>query len=271
MSEGPSRSGASARPDDGPGAPAGDRAPATSAAIDPGLIHRLIDRLAVQFSDGHYAEEATAARAAYFAATGELGEEDGELFEPRMAACLEWYVLERPLSDRGIPPVRALLADEKASLAPHEVVALERLATTRRSLFSIDKVEAGSVTVSDLLVEDAAAITAFERRGTLGFTVGDLCEARICDSSDGAIFTKTLLFHPIDAAAEIHRSLPVMRATTEGASEFLARLARINLRWHRQGHVAADRIYREGLSRPGGGASGGPSGRQSGGHSGDLG
>jgi hypothetical protein len=214
---------------------------------DPGLIHTLIDQVAIAFSEGVWAEQAAAARGQYFAAAGELKEEDGELFEPRMAAFLEWYIIERPLEDprvpRGCTPVAWYLTEAADRLNEAERDALHRLAASRRSLFAITAVAKGQVRLSDLL--GGGDVSAKERRGTVGFSVDDVCEARLCQSEDGFIFTKTLLFHPADAAKEIRAGVKAALAAGEDRDSILARLARAHLRWNRQGHVAADRIYRE--------------------------
>ena len=219
--------------------------PATPATgTDPGLIHTLIDRVAIHFSEGVYGDEAAAARTEYFSAAGELMEEDRELFEPRMAAFLEWYIVERPLAlAPGQTPVVRFAADPGNGLTAAEQEALQRLAASRRSLFAIKAVTAGSVELRDLLGGDD--VVASERRGTVGFSPDDLCEARVCPSEGGFIFTKTLLFHPRDAAKEIRSGVKAALQAGEERDSIMAKLARAHLRWSRQGHVSADRIYRE--------------------------
>jgi hypothetical protein len=214
---------------------------------DPGLVHALLERLGIHFSGGAYIDDAAAAREAYFTATGELHEEDKDLFEPRMAAFLEWYVLEWTLQARNAVPVAVFLADEAAKLKTDERDVLARLLNTRRSLFSVKKVAATEVILEDLLA--GGPVVARERRGTVGFTKGDLCEARLVASEGGHIFTKTLLFHPRDAARGIRASIEAARKAGDDLREFPFRLTRLYQRWHRQGHVAAARIYKEGLTR----------------------
>jgi hypothetical protein len=219
---------------------------------DPGLIHTLLDRLAIHFSEGGYGDEAASARTQYFAAAGELMEEDSELFDARMAAFLEWYVLERPLALAAVPdghtPASWYLTETRDRLTPDEQSALQRLSASRRSLFAIKAVDPGNVVLTDLLGGDD--VVALERRGTMGFSVDDLCEARVCQSEGTFIFTKTLLFHPRDAAKEIRAGAKAALQAGEDRDGILARLARAHLRWSRQGHVSADRIYREIWLRP---------------------
>ncbi|HEY0714154.1 MAG TPA: hypothetical protein VGF45_15845 [Polyangia bacterium] len=219
---------------------------AAAATDDPGLIHRLLERLGVHFSSGVYADEAAAARAEYFTATGELHEEDRDLFEPRMEAFLEWYVLERPLPT-GRTPVAGYLDNDAQAAPTDEREALARLCRTRRSLFTISKVKDGKITLEDLASKER--LVAHERRGTVGFTAKDLCEARLCPSDDGWVFTKTLLFHPRDASKAILAGVKEALKNQQPLGDLAFRLARLHQRWHRLGHAAADRIYRDGLAR----------------------
>ena len=69
----------------------------------PGLaIFPLIDTLTEKYSEGEHKLEAMRAREEYFDRAGKVYDDDAELFESRMAAFLEWYVLERPF--KGGPP-----------------------------------------------------------------------------------------------------------------------------------------------------------------------
>lgn len=214
---------------------------------DTGLVHTTLERLGIHYNGGDYANEAAAARAAYFAVTGELNEEDHELFEPRMIAFLEWYVLERPIAGSSVTPVAKYLAEREPDLSLPERDVLARLRSTRRSLFLVGKVGKTEVTLEDLLA--GGQLRARERRGTIGFTAGDVCEARLCASDGGHIFTKTLLFHPRAAVKVIRKAIKEARKAGADLGDFPFRLTRIYQRWVRQGHVAADKIYREGLTR----------------------
>jgi len=59
----------------------------------------------------------------------------------------------------------------------------------------------------------------------------------------GVVFGKTFLFHPPDAR---ERVLALADAATDAgtpAAEFLFRLSRLYVRWHRLGHLGAAKIY----------------------------
>src|SRR5205814_10081922 len=65
------------------------------------MIYRLLDRLAERYSEREHRLEAMRAREEYFDRAGKVFDDDAELFEGRMAAFLEWYVLERPAAGLG--------------------------------------------------------------------------------------------------------------------------------------------------------------------------
>jgi len=116
---------------------------------DPGLIHSLLDQLASDFAGPPYREQIAAAREEYFARNGKVFEDDAEVYEARLVAFLEWYVLERPLPE-GQPPVLVALARTPADAAHAEQrTALARIATSHRSLFDIAEVKGNRVELEE--------------------------------------------------------------------------------------------------------------------------
>lgn len=224
--------------------PAGPRPVGVAGA---GLVHVLIDRLAAIYADGSYTDEATAARAQYFTQSGGILEEDGELFEQRLAAFLEWYLLERPLAAVGKPPVVHALEQTDPQRSETDAAALGWLAASHRSLFDITAVTGGKIDVSDLL--GGGRFVVRERRSTIGFQAGDVVEARLVFSGEDLVFGKTFLFHPADARTEVLAAIEAARARSDSGDVIMFALARLHLRWHRQGHVQAARVYREALLR----------------------
>jgi hypothetical protein len=210
----------------------------------PGRLHTLVDRLAVEFAEGEYRPEIASAREDYFTRSGKVFEDDAELFERRVASFLEWYVLERPLAGGPTPVVRALERAIAAAEPEETRRTLAHLATSHRSLFDLVAVRGDSIDLDDVL--GGARFVVHERRGTIGFEGGDLVEARLLWDGHRLIFGKTFLYHPRDARQE---ALDVVEAAVrrgDGRDDILFQLARLHVRWHRHGHVAAARVYRAG-------------------------
>jgi hypothetical protein len=206
-----------------------------------GLVHTLIERLAARFSAGAHAREITAAREEYFNQAGRVFEDDGELFEQRTAAFLEWYVCERPLSGGTASPALLVLEREGSSLSDDERRAVAALASSHRSLFQVTAVGEGSVDLRDLV--GGGRFSVRERRSTAGFRAADLVEARVFWSGADVVFGKTFLFHPPEAGQAIATIIAASLARGEDRADLLFHLARLHLRWFRQGFEAAERIY----------------------------
>jgi hypothetical protein len=207
----------------------------------PGRLHTLVDRLALEFSEEPHRAEIAGAREDYFTRSGKVFEDDRELFEGRMASFLEWYVLERPLAGGPPPVVRAL---ERGESDPEIRRALTYLATSHHSLFDLVAVRGDTIELEDIL--GGARFAVQERRSTAGFGVGDLVEARLFWDGRKVIFGKTFLYHPRDAREEALDAVESAVARGEAREDIFFGLARLHVRWHRHGHVAAARVYRGG-------------------------
>jgi hypothetical protein len=218
-------------------------APAGQAGA--GLIHALIDRLALTYGEEPHRAEIAQAREAYFAQAGKVFEDDGDLFERRVAAFLEWYLCERPLSGGAPPVVRAL--EGEASFSPEERRALAWIAASHRSLFDLADVAGGIIHLEDVI--SGARFSVRERRSTVGFEVGDVLEARLCWDGAGVVFGKTFLFHPRDARDQVLDLVDAGLARGDSRDAIIFQLSRLHVRWHRLGHVGAARVYREGRLR----------------------
>jgi hypothetical protein len=203
-------------------------------------VHGLIDRLVERFSAGEHKLTAMRAREEYFERAGKVFDDDAELFDGRMASFLEWYVLERPLADGAAPVAHALR--DAGGWSPAERRGLAQLAASHRTLFELYAVADRVLDVEDVV--GGARFQVVERRKTIGFSPGDLFEARVVWDGEAPVFGRTFLFHPPDARE-------VVLASVEGAvergvarAEILFQLSRHHIRWHRLGHTGAAKIYR---------------------------
>jgi hypothetical protein len=216
---------------------------AQNPGAEAGLVYNLVERLVARYGAEPHGAEAASAREEFFAQAGKIFEDDGELFETRMAAFLEWYVLERPFGGRAAAPALAWLETDGGALTPAERLALAHLAASHRSVFEVETVQAGEVCVRDLI--GGARFSVGERRSTVGFQPGDILEGRVVASAQGVLFGKSFLFHPRDAREQV---LALIKAGTEAGTSrdaLVFQLSRLYLRWHRQRHIGAARVYGE--------------------------
>jgi hypothetical protein len=216
----------------------------TSPRWAPGFIHVLLDELATSYAGPAYQREITAAREDYFTRSGKVFEDDGEVHEARTISFLEWYVIERPLA-QGPPPIIDALNQARGVSSPAgRDEALASVATSHRSLFDIANVDGDVLELEDVL--GGARFRVVERRGTVGFEVGALVEARVVWDGSEPVFAKTFLFHPREARTEILDFVDESLAEGKDREEIMFHLAQLYLRWHRQGHSNAARIYKGG-------------------------
>jgi hypothetical protein len=221
---------------------AGTRAPGQAASATE-TIHALIDRLVERYSAGEHKLTAMRAREEYFERAGKVFDDDAELFDGRMASFLEWYVLERPSSALGdVPPVVHALGDTRAGWSPRDRRGLAALASTHHGLFELYSVADRVLDVEDLV--GGARFQVTERRKTIGFSPGDVFEARVVWDGETPVFGRTFLFHPPDAREVVLDWVEgaVERGVTR--AEILFHLSRHHIRWHRLGHLGAAKIYR---------------------------
>jgi hypothetical protein len=210
----------------------------------PGRLHTLVDRLALEYAEEPWRAEIAGAREDYFTRSGKVFEDDKELFEARVASFLEWYVLERPLAGGPPPVVRALERGPQGTDDAESRRLLAQLATSHHSLFDLVAVRGDTIELEDLL--GGARFAVMERRSTVGFGVGDLVEARLFSDGKRVIFGKTFLYHPRDAREEALDAVESAVARGDARDDVFFALARLHVRWHRHGHVAAARVYRGG-------------------------
>jgi hypothetical protein len=218
------------------------------------MIYALLDRLTERYSENEHRLEAMRAREEYFDRAGKVFDDDAELFEGRMAAFLEWYVLERPAAGLGgkAPVAHAIEAAAKAPAAERRTLA--HLASSHRSLFQLAASADRVLEIDDLV--GGARFSVLERRNTAGVAPGDVFEARLIwdagtengtaeRGGEKAIFGRTFLFHPPDARDVVIEW--VERAVEQGTrrEEILFHLSRQYVRWHRLGHIGAAKVYRD--------------------------
>jgi hypothetical protein len=207
------------------------------------MIYRLLDGLAQRYGENEHKLEAMRAREQFFDRAGKVFDDDAELFDGRIAAFLEWYVLERPLAAAGgRPPV--LHAIEMGATRPvAELHALSHLATSHHSLFRLESSDYRVLEVEDLV--GGARFSVLERRSTVGIAAGDVFEARLIWDTDRAVFGRTFLFHPPDAREVVLDWVERQVAEQTPRDEILFHLSRQYIRWHRLGHVGAAKVYRD--------------------------
>jgi hypothetical protein len=204
------------------------------------VIQTLVERLATVFAEGENKLEAMRAREEYFERAGKVFDDDGELFESRMAAFLEWYIIERNFQD-GPPPALRVLSEPPGRFTEEERRAAVHLHTSHRSLFELGSMADGRLELDDLI--GGARFWVQERRSTIGFETGALFEARLLWNGEAVVFGKTFLFHPPDVRERVLELVDKGADAATPAAALMFQLSRLYVRWHRLGHLSAAKIY----------------------------
>jgi hypothetical protein len=203
-------------------------------------IQGLVERLAADFAEGENKLEALRAREEYFERAGLVFDDDGDLFETRMASFLEWYMIERGFREGPAPALR-VAGDPSGRFSSDERRAAAHLATSHRSLFELSSMNGERLEVDDLV--GGGRFSVIERRSTIGFEPGAVFEARLLWDGQTVVFGKTFLFHPPDARELVINMVDKAADAGMPAGDLLFRLSRLYVRWHRLGHLSAAKIY----------------------------
>ncbi len=202
-------------------------------------------------AEGELALELQRAKAEYVSRTGDMFETDPS-FERRIAAFLEWYVLDRPISARPDMTPAELFG---ANVAPARLLEDQRrfrsLTCTRLSLFEFKRMRGDRMQLEDLLTKEKLEV--FERRTVVGLESGDIMEGRLVPF-DGKLFMSEVYYcHPRQARRAIHKA--IKRSCEHGQFnqaarvELVHRVAYFANRSERYKHVHPKKIFAELLAK----------------------
>jgi len=209
------------------------------------MFHETYEKLTHFASAGAYAEELKRARQEFEQRTGELFETDPS-FERRIAAFLEWYVLDRFLSFAPNKTPAMLYIEEQApGLTTPEVNRLRGMTRTVLSLFEFKRAREDRLLVVDLL--DGNKLEVYERRKPVGLESGDILEARLVSFDEHPMFSETFTFVPRNAGKAIRKATKVFRKAVIPPSrvDFVHRVAYLTNRTERYKHVDPAKIFSE--------------------------
>jgi hypothetical protein len=211
-------------------------------------MYQALYEEAVRFaSEGDLADELKRAKGEYVARTGEMFETDPG-FERRIAAFLEWYVLDRKVTrNPAATPMELYILARGGHYDEAERARLHGLSRTVLSLFEYRGAKAGDhMIMLDLMQNKKLAI--FERRRPAGLESGDLLEGRLVPYDDKLLFAEAYYVHRRDGRKAILKAAKRFRKQKGGPSERLDlvhRVAFLANRCERYKHVDPKQIFAE--------------------------
>lgn len=212
------------------------------------MFHTAYEKMVQYASDGELAEELVRARAEFLERTGELFESDAT-YERRIAAFLEWYVLDRRLTfDATRTPVQLYIDRKGPQLEPEELRQVEQFTQTELSLYEFRGAKPETMRVTNLLTNRKLDI--FERRKPAGLESGDIMEARVIPHGDLHMFSEVIAVHPREARKIIRKAAKKFRKSSDPEAvqerlDLVHRVAFLSNRCDRYAHVDPKQIFLE--------------------------
>lgn len=210
------------------------------------MIYReMLDKVTDHFSrEERYLKEIVEAKELFFVKTGKVFEDD-PFYETRMAAFVEWFMLDRPMQRVGLTPVRYYYELFEQSLrndSPESIVQLRSLMSSLHSLFLFKSKHSDTVLVEDLF--DGKEYRISEKRQYVGIHRGSIFEGRIVRKDDKFFFSDAYCIHPFDANTIIRKEIDRRLETDRDEFlEFIFSLAGLRLRCDRYKKVDVASIY----------------------------
>jgi hypothetical protein len=208
------------------------------------MFHEHYERVVQWATSDAFREQVLKGRAEFFAATGEVFEDDRS-YEPRMSAFLDYYLLDRAVDGKGKAPARLFVESHTAQLTTPELNIYRGFLRSRHALFEVRKLDEakGLVRVRDLFTGKDEDVT--ERRKLAGVEKGDVVEARLLPFGDRLFFTPAFVFHPREARKlilkEIKRRKNADAALLDRA--FIWLTARMALKVERYRKMPVETLY----------------------------
>ena len=205
--------------------------------MTPAVLDKVIEELYAAHTVD--TEAAGLARRDYEERRGRVHQDD-DLWEAWSAAFVEWYVVERAVSERGLPAAADTYYDWKRAGDPRAEV-VRALITSQRSLFEVRALATGRIELLDLL--GGAEIFVDEQRALHGVEVGDVAELRLIGLAGQVRFGRTFIYHPKAARAAIVERARAMRAKGAGRCDVIDQIAQLRVQVTRYRHMAPARVY----------------------------
>lgn len=202
------------------------------------LIEKITDYLS---KEERYLQEMVAAKEQFFLLSGKVFEDD-PFYENRMAAFVEWFMCDRPLTNIGLTPIQYYHSMFENSMERQMRQGLEALIASQHSLFLFKNRTSHTVAVEDLF--DNKRYNVSEKRQYVGINRGSIFEGRIVMKDGLPMFSDTYCIHPLEACPLIRKKIE--QTTFPSRDEFLGfifELASMRLRCDRYKKVDIAKIY----------------------------
>ncbi len=193
------------------------------------------------FTTGEFFREVFEAKREYFENLGTVPEDDPD-FENQMDMFMGWFLFDRPLNQHDLPPVLLYYRRNRDKFSGDEEVIFRSLTETKHSVFELLKLKEGDMTLRDLGNKDKYDITENEYR--VGFSKGDVFEARLVPQGKIWVFANGFCFHPKDAFKFIAEQMKKIRDEDHAQrTKLMLQLRQMKTKHLRFPHIDVKHIY----------------------------
>lgn len=207
-------------------------------------IRIFLDEIATYYSSGAYYNEIVAARKEFAEKVGILAEGVDTDFDRQADTFLDWFLFDRKLSKQEIPPVKAYLYDNGASLEDSKKEVFAKFADNVHSIFEVLKAKGSDVYLKDLL--DGEKYVVEDVEVNQGFIKGDILETRLVQLGDRMVFGIAFNFHPKEAESFIKKQSKKLKNLDEPHRiVFMHQLLKMRNKVEQYSHIDIKHIYCE--------------------------
>lgn len=201
----------------------------------------LLDQLITSATADDRKPELVAAKAEYFALTGEVFEDD-KSFEMRMASFLDYFLFDRKNPATGKTPAQTFY-EEKQRTDPEQALQFRAFTETVHGLFEVRKLGKELIRLRELFSGKDHDVT--ERRQMAGLEKGDLIEARLIPFDGQLWFSGAFCYHPKEAQKAILKEIKRRRKKepSRPTKELAWECAKCALKVDRYRQIAVEKIY----------------------------
>ncbi|MCH7478224.1 MAG: hypothetical protein IIA14_08980, partial [SAR324 cluster bacterium] len=153
-----------------------------------------------------------------------------------------WYILDRPLTARGLTPLQYFVEYNANSFVPDELEGFRRLGEQIHSVFEVVRLGRGGATVRDLIQRKKYSLA--EISTLAGLERGSIFNTRIFPNGEGQEISNYLILHPDSVAKRIKAEAKRVGKAGPDARAFLFRLLFFQSRWEQYPQMDVKNIYR---------------------------
>ena len=204
-------------------------------------FQKCVDKITEEFTAGDYYREVYEAKKSYFESLGVISEDDQD-YENQMDVFMGWYLFDRPLDKHDLPPVVLFQRKNASSYSAEEEANFRALTMNKHSVFELIKQKGTSLVLRDLSSKDKFEVNDSEFR--VGFSKGDLFEARLVPDGKTYVFANGFCFHPKEAYKFIESQMKKIREDDLAQkTKLLLKLGHMKNKQRRFPHIDAQHIY----------------------------